>query len=98
MPPGRYNLAVNYFDLYGGQSSWTVYLNERQIGQWSGNAEDILGHDPSIYLDGHSAMRITFRGVEVQSGDDVFRIVGESDGIEPAPVDYVAFLPEDVVD
>lgn len=98
MPPGRYNLAVNYFDLYGGQSSWTVYLNERQIGQWSGNAEDVLGHDPSIYLDGHSARRITFRGVEVQSGDGVFRIVGESDGIEPAAVDYVAFLPEDVVD
>lgn len=97
MPSGKYNLAVNYFDLYGGQSSWTVYLNDRQIGQWSGNAENVLGHVPSIYLDGHSATRITFRGIDVQSGD-VFRIVGESDGIEPAPVDYVAFLPQDVVD
>lgn len=97
VPSGVYNIAVNYFDLYGGQSSWTVYLNDRQVGQWSGDSENSFGHVPSIYLDGHSAMRITFRGVAVQSGD-TFRILGESNGIEPAPVDYVAFLPEDVVD
>lgn len=97
MPSGTYNLAVNYYDLYGGQSRWTVYVNERQIGTWTGNAEDILGHVPSIYLDGHSAMRVMFHGVEVQLGDEL-RIVGEGDGIEPAPVDYVELLPASVFD
>lgn len=95
-PSGTYNLAVNYYDLYGGQAHWRVYLNDRQIGQWIGNSEAI-GHTPSIYLDGHSATRVTFRDVEVQPGD-VLEIVGEPDGIEPAPLDYVALLPGGVID
>lgn len=97
MPSGTYNLAINYYDLYVGHSSWTVYLNERQVGTWTGNAEKTLGHVPSIYLDGHSAMRVVFRGVEVQFADEL-RIVGKGDGIEPAPVDYVALLPAGVFD
>ena len=56
-----------------------------------------MGHTPSIYLDGHSAIRITFRNVKVKNGD-VLRIVGTPDGVEPAPLDYVVFLPEGVVD
>ena len=95
-PSGTYNLAVNYYDLYGGQAHWRVYLNDRQIGQWIGNSEAI-GHTPSIYLDGHSATRVMFRDVEVQPGD-VLEIVGEPDGIEPAPLDYVALLPGGVID
>ncbi|PLB44136.1 putative alpha-glucuronidase A [Aspergillus steynii IBT 23096] len=96
-PPGTYDLGINYYDLYGGQSEWTVYLNKRVVGKWKGNAEDILGHTPSIYLDGHSAIRITFRDVKVKKGD-VLKIVGQPDGVEPAPLDYVVLLPEGVVD
>ncbi|KAJ5134664.1 hypothetical protein N7448_000316 [Penicillium atrosanguineum] len=96
-PSGTYDLAVNYYDLYGGKSHWELYLNNHQIGEWAGNSEDVLSHTPSIYLDGHSAMRIKFRGVMVQKGD-VLKIVGKPDGVEPAPLDYVAFLPQGVVD
>ncbi|KAJ5191736.1 uncharacterized protein N7498_010721 [Penicillium cinerascens] len=96
-PSGTYDLAVNYFDLYGGQSHWQIYLNDRQIGEWIGNSEDVLSHTPSIYLDGHSAIRIKFRGVTVKKGD-MLKIVGKPDGVEPAPVDYVSFLPHGVVD
>lgn len=95
VPSGVYNLAINYHDLYGGESLWTVYRNDQRIGQWWGNSN--LGHIPSIYLDGHSATRVTFRSVEFRSGD-VLRIVGEPDGIEPAPLDYVALLPPGIVD
>jgi alpha-glucuronidase len=59
--------------------------------------EDTLGHTPSIYLDGHSATRVRFSAVRIKPGD-VLRIVGEADGVEPAPVDYVAFLPDGVID
>ena len=96
-PSGMYDVAVNYYDLYGGVSQWQIYLNDRSIGQWVGDLEDRLGHTPSIYLDGHSAARITFRGVQVQKGD-VLKIVGTPNGVEPAPLDYVAVLPPGVLD
>jgi alpha-glucuronidase len=94
---GTYDLAVNYYDSYGGQSQWQVYLNDNQVGEWVGNGEDVYSHTTSIYLDGHSAIRIKFRGVEVKNGDTL-KIVGKPDGIEPAPLDYVSFLPEGIVD
>ncbi|KAJ5343065.1 uncharacterized protein N7506_002889 [Penicillium brevicompactum] len=96
-PSGTYDLAVNYYDLYGGKSQWKVYLNDRKIGQWTGNSEETLSHTPSIYLDGHSATRVKFRGVKVKHGDSL-KIVGMPDGTEPAPLDYVAFLPEGILD
>ncbi|KAL2822639.1 glycoside hydrolase superfamily [Aspergillus granulosus] len=96
-PDGVYDLVVNYYDLYGGQSKWTAYLNDELVGSWSGDMEGTLGHTPSIYIDGHSATRVRFHDVRVRQGDEV-RIVGTPDGSEPAPLDYIAFLPEGVID
>jgi alpha-glucuronidase len=96
-PSGTYDVAVNYYDLIGGESHWEIFLNDDSLGEWIGNSEDTLGHAPSIYLDGNSAMRITFRGVKIQKGD-VLKIVGTPDGIEPAPLDYVAILPQGIID
>ena len=96
-PSGTYDVAVNFYDLYGGKSSWEISLNNQTVGQWIGNSEDTLGHAPSIYLDGHSATRITFPGVNVTQGD-MLKIVGTPDGVEPAPLDYVVFLPPGVID
>lgn len=94
---GTYNLAVNYFDVIGGRSQWTVSINDQVIGQWRGNQEDTLGHAASPYLDGHSAIRITFPGVQIDRGDTL-TISGTPDGKEPAPIDYVALLPDGVID
>lgn len=94
---GTYDVAVNYYDLIGGKSQYQLSINNRTIGSWTGNLEDKLGHAPSTYLDSHSATRITFKGVKVMKGD-VLKIVGKPDGIEPAPIDYVSFLPPGVVD
>jgi alpha-glucuronidase len=94
---GTYDLGINYYDMYGGKSHWTVYLNDRVLGQWVGNSEDVLSHTPSIHLDGHSAIRITFRDVKIHKGDRL-KIVGKPDGVEPAPLDYVVLLPQGIVD
>lgn len=96
-PSGQYDIAVNYYDLYGGKSTWNLFLNQANVGAWVGNLEDILGHTPSIYIDGHSATRITFKNVRVQKGD-VLRITGQGDGVEPAPLDYLSVLPLGVID
>lgn len=96
---GTYDLAVNYYDIIGGQAKYEVYLNDKQVGKWTGDNVDTgrLGHTPSTFLDGHSATRITFNGVKVEKGDTL-KIVGTPDGAEPAPLDYVVLLPAGVVD
>ncbi|RYN75283.1 putative alpha-glucuronidase A [Alternaria alternata] len=94
---GTYDIAVNYYDLIGGKAKYELKLGDRTVGVWTGDLEDKLGHAPSIYLDGHSATRITFRDVEVRQGDQV-RLTGQADGIEPAPIDYLSFLPPGIVD
>ncbi|KAF2263323.1 alpha-glucuronidase [Lojkania enalia] len=94
---GTYDLAINYYDLIGGKSKYEVLINNRTVGAWTGDLEDRLGHAPSIYLDGHSAARITFKGVKVNKGDTL-KIVGFPNGIEPAPIDYVSLLPPGTID
>ncbi|KAJ5707913.1 hypothetical protein N7488_007714 [Penicillium malachiteum] len=96
-PSGKYDIAVNYFDHTGGTSKYEIFLNNQVIGRWSGNLQERLGHDFSEYLDGHSATRITFRGVMVESGD-ILKVVGEPNGTELAPLDYISILPEGTVD
>lgn len=98
-PSGAYDIAVNYFDGVGGQSRYEIFLNDESLGQWVGDLEWKLGHQqwPAFAPDGHSATRVTFRNVNVEKGD-VLKIVGQPDGTEPAPLDYVALLPTGVVD
>lgn len=94
---GTYDLAVNYFDIYGGQATWEVFLGNRSIGSWRGDMEETLGHAMSWYPDESAATRITFPGVSVTQGEEL-RIVGTPDGIEGAFLDYVSLLPEGVWD
>ncbi|KAJ6084573.1 hypothetical protein N7486_011373 [Penicillium sp. IBT 16267x] len=96
-PDGTYDIAVNYYDHLGGRSKYEAFLNSQLIGSWSGDLEDKLGHDFSEYLDGHSATRITFPGVPVTTGD-ILKIVGQPDGTEFAPLDYISILPEGIID
>ncbi|KAI8297382.1 putative alpha-glucuronidase A [Colletotrichum sp. SAR11_240] len=95
--PGTYTLAVNYFDVIRGKCSYVAYINDQVVGQWRGDGEEKLGHWPSEYLDGHSAIRINFPGVKIEKGDTL-KIVGTPDGPEVAPLDYVSFLPDGIID
>jgi alpha-glucuronidase len=91
-PSGVYDVAVGYFDLIGGHSVWELWLNNERLGEWVGDQENTLGHVPSNVLDGHSATRITFPGIQVNEGD-LLKVVGHPNEAELAPVDYVVFLP-----
>ncbi|CAK7245295.1 MAG: hypothetical protein STHCBS139747_006871 [Sporothrix thermara] len=95
--PATYDVAVNYFDTSVGRASYTLAVDGVPVGTWQGNLQDRLGHDFSEFLDGHSATRIYFRGVTLKCGS-VLTIVGEPDGGEKAPLDYVSILPVGVVD
>jgi alpha-glucuronidase len=95
-PAGIYDVVVDYYDLYKGISTWDLFINKQKLGSWRGNAENVLGHELTYYLDGNSESRIRFANVTVAEGDTV-RIVGHPDGLEPAPVNYIAFIPKGMV-
>ncbi|KAI1098093.1 glycoside hydrolase family 67 protein [Jackrogersella minutella] len=94
---GVYDLAVAYYDLYEGKASYELFLNDKSIGRWIGDNEDKLGFTLTRGIDGHSATRITFKGVEIKEGD-VVRVDAKANGRETAPLDYIAVLPPGVVD
>lgn len=94
---GKYNVAVNYYDMAIGNSTWSLYLDDDLVGKWKGDLEYELGRAPSPYIDGHTATRITFRDVSVKKGATL-KIVGQPDGLEPAPIDYISILPEGIID
>lgn len=96
--PGTYDVAVNYFDVAIGHAHWTLYIDDETIGEWVGDADVSLSHAPVLYIDGQTAIRITFPGVEIGTKGASLRIVGEADGQEPAPIDYVSIFPPGVVD
>jgi len=94
---GVYDLAVQYFDISVGKATWEVSLNGKKLGEWVGDGEDHLGHAATTFLDGSSSSRKTFAGVRIKKGDELV-IRGTPDGMELAGLDYVALLPEGVVD
>lgn len=94
---GTYNVAVNYYDQAIGNSTWELHLDDKLVGKWHGDIEYTLGKAPTFYIDGQAAARITFENVKVTKGSEV-RIVGRPDGQEPAPVDYISFLPPGKID
>jgi alpha-glucuronidase len=96
-PSGTYDIAVNYYDIIGGKAQYKIFINDTQIGEWRGDLEDRFMHHFSQMLDGNSAMRVTFPGIKLQTGD-LLKIVGMPDGNELAPLDYVSVLPEGVID
>lgn len=96
-PSGTYDLAVNFFDAFGGQASWEVFLGNRSVGSWLGDMEVKLGHAVSSFPDESAARRITFKRVEVTAGEEL-RVVGTPQRNDAAFLDYVSLLPEGVVD
>ncbi|KAK4203145.1 family 67 putative glycoside hydrolase [Triangularia verruculosa] len=97
VPSGKYDLAVNYYDMALGNSTWELFVDRKLIGKWKGDLEYELGRAPSPYIDGQTATRKTFKGVKVKRGSEL-KIVGTPDGLEPAPIDYISVLPEGIVD
>jgi alpha-glucuronidase len=81
--PGRYNIAVQYFDLQGGAAKFALAVNNRPVADWLGDA--IL---PSKRPNGDNSTRRTIQNVDLKPGDQI-RIRGTPDKGDPAELDYI---------
>jgi alpha-glucuronidase len=89
-PPGRYDIAVEYFDYRQGASTFKLILNQQTIATWT--ADNTL---PGQAPNGDTSTRYTLRGVPLRPGD-VLTVEGHPDDGEPAPIDYMEITPESV--
>jgi alpha-glucuronidase len=85
--PGKFNLAVQYFDLQGGAAKFSLLVNGNPVAMWSADAAL-----PSRHPHGDNSTRTTAHGVELQRGD-VIRVEGTPDGSDPAALDYMEIEP-----
>ena len=87
---GRFNIAVQYFDLQGGIAKFTLTINGRPAdSEASWNADATL---PSTHPNGDNSTRHIIRGVTLKPGDAI-RVVGTPDQTDPAAIDYIEMLP-----
>jgi alpha-glucuronidase len=91
-PAGRYNIAVQYFDLQPGTAHFTLDVKNQQVVSWAAN--DTL---PSRRLNGDNSTRFTFRGaesrgVELKPGDTL-AVEGVPDASDQAALDYIEIEP-----
>jgi alpha-glucuronidase len=84
---GRFDLAVQYFDLQGGASKFKLDVNGETVSMWTADAAL-----PSKRPHGDNSTRFTARGVSLKAGD-VIRVEGMPDGSDPAALDYVEIAP-----
>jgi len=84
---GRFNVAVQYFDLQGGTAKFTFSVNGQTQVSWAANA--LL---PSRHPNGDNSTRYVVHGLTLKPGD-VIRVEGIPDGADPAALDYVEVLP-----
>ncbi len=80
---GRFDIAVQYFDLQGGVAHFMLDINGRAAAAWSADATL-----PSKEPNGDNSTRFTARNVELKPGD-VLRVDGTPDGSDPAALDYI---------
>jgi len=85
--PGRYNIAVQYFDLQGGVAHFTLTVNGQPAATWAADA--IL---PSRRPHGDNSIRRIIQNLELKSGD-FLRVEGVADGADPAAFDYIEVTP-----
>lgn len=83
---GWYELDVEYFDQFNGQSRFRVYVRDQLVDEWTAN-----DHFPARRPDGDSSTRRRIPGLALRPGDEI-RIEGFPDGEEAAPLDYVEIM------
>jgi alpha-glucuronidase len=87
--PGRFNIAVQYFDLQGGVAKFTVDINGKQTDSWLADATL-----PSRRPNGDNSTRHTVHNVDLKPGDTI-RVEGAADRTDPAVLDYIEIAPAD---
>jgi alpha-glucuronidase len=89
---GRFNIAIQYFDLQGGVAHFALDVNEKPVASWAGDATL-----PSRRPTGDNSTRFTARGpdgqgIELKPGD-VLRVEGTPDSADSAALDYIEIDP-----
>jgi alpha-glucuronidase len=82
-PAGRFNIAVQYFDLQGGIARFTLKINSQTADSWLANATL-----PSRRPNGDNSTRRTIHNVDLKPGDTI-RVEGAPDGTDSAAFDYI---------
>ena len=82
-----YTIDVEYFDQDNGQSHFRLFVNGKQIDEWTAD-----GDYPSNRPDGSTSTHRVIRNVTLRPGDQI-RIEGIPDAGERAPLDYVRIVP-----
>ncbi len=95
---GRYNIAVQYFDLAGGVAHFTLSRNGQPLVGWAADAKL-----PSFRgLHGDNSTRFTYRGPDASGlalkPGDILRVEGvpdraSPDKTDPAALDYIELIP-----
>ncbi len=90
-PAGKYDIAVQYFDMWDGISHYDLLVNGKSIVTWA--ADDTLPPaQPDPNLDGQDSTRFTAHDVALRPGDTL-ELRGSPDLRELAPVDYIEIGP-----
>ncbi len=84
---GRFNIAVQYFDLQGGVARFTLKVNGQPIDSWLA-----VANLPSRHPNGDNSTRHIVPGVALKPGD-ALRVEGTPDKDDPAALDYVELMP-----
>ena len=102
-PAGMYDVAVQYFDIWRGVSSYELRVNGNAVASWK--ADDTLPPaQPDAHLDGQTSTRFTARHVALKRGD-VLELRGVPDlrpelmsgaGVRPSAGALGRFTPPDL--
>ena len=87
---GRFNIAIQYFDLQGGVARFALTINGKppvQGASWSADA-----NLPTPQPHGDNSTRHLVYSVALKPGDTI-RVDGSPDGHDPAALDYIETLP-----
>jgi len=89
-PAGRFDIAVQYFDLQGGVAKVALTVNGQAAGMDATWVADAML--PTRRLHGDNSTRHIVEGVALKPGDTI-RIEGTPDGSDPAALDYIELIP-----
>ena len=84
--PGQYRVAVQYFDLQGGNARFRLTVNGHEGATWVADAKL-----PSFRPNGDNSTRFTTGEIDLKAGD-ILRVEGTPDGKDPAALDYIELL------
>ena len=67
-PAGKYDIAVQYFDIWHGVSHYDLLVNGKSVAAWA--ADDTLPPaQPDPNLDGQDSTRFTVHDISLKPGD-----------------------------